>query len=135
MPKPLALLKQLLENLTRKPATVEYGWKVKPTPSQGYRGLHRVDPNKCIGCGLCALECPPGAIQMKVVPGLRGPGNRPKKLPVIHYYLCIFCYHCVDICPRKAYITTNQPPEPVEKKEQLVEDPTSQLLKTMQQNK
>jgi len=61
---------------------------------------------------------------MKTVPGSSGPANRPKRLPVIHYYLCIFCYHCVDICPRKAYTTTNKPPKPVKKKEQLVGDLT-----------
>jgi len=100
------------------------GWSTEPTSLQSYRGLHRIDPNKCIGCGLCAIECPSEAIQMKVVHGPQKSTGRPKRLPVIHYYLCIFCYHCVDICPRKAYITSNKPPKPVEKKEQLVGDPT-----------
>lgn len=115
------------ETLLEVLIAVERGWSVELGSSQSYRGLHRVDPSKCTGCGLCALECPSEAIQMKVLNDSQKSMGRLKRLPVIHYYLCIFCYHCVDVCPRKAYITSNKPPKPVEKKEKLVGDPTGTL--------
>ena len=27
--------------------------------------------------------------------------------PIIEYGKCIFCYRCVEVCPAKAYVTSN----------------------------
>lgn len=43
----------------------------------------------CIGCGLCAKNCPQGAITME------------NNLPVIDYSKCSGCKVCVSKCPRK----------------------------------
>ena len=43
----------------------------------------------CIGCGLCAKNCPQGAIEMV------------NNLPVIDYSKCNGCKTCVAKCPRK----------------------------------
>ena len=43
----------------------------------------------CIGCGLCAKNCPQGAITME------------NNLPVINYDKCNGCKTCVTKCPRK----------------------------------
>ncbi len=104
------VLSELLSNLRRKPVTIEYGWKTGPTPTRWFRGLHHVDAAKCISCSLCSLECPSNAIEMRTYPEIRDHRGRPRRFPVIHYSRCIFCYHCVDICPRHAYITTPEPP-------------------------
>ncbi|MCI8506656.1 MAG: 4Fe-4S binding protein [Lachnospiraceae bacterium] len=43
----------------------------------------------CIRCGLCAKECPAGAI----------PVEEPSKTDA---KACISCMRCIEICPRKA---------------------------------
>lgn len=43
----------------------------------------------CIGCGLCAKNCPEQAITMV------------NNLPVIDYSKCTGCMTCVAKCPRK----------------------------------
>lgn len=49
----------------------------------------RTDPKKCIGCGICAKQCPVGNLQVS------GGVARAKDN-------CVYCYRCVNICPRKA---------------------------------
>lgn len=102
-----SILKEALMNLFRRPATLKY-----PLSREGvrvpesHRGAHYVDFKKCTGCTLCALDCPSGAIEMsRIELNLR---TNPRSLfPVIYYDRCVFCYHCVYVCPVKAYITTN----------------------------
>lgn len=48
----------------------------------------QINRNVCISCGKCAWDCFPGAIVMEDgAPALAAPEN------------CIFCGHCVSICP------------------------------------
>lgn len=48
-----------------------------------------IDEEKCIGCGLCAKDCPAGKIKVKEGHAVYTPD-------------CIQCGHCVAICPRAA---------------------------------
>ena len=103
----LSMLKEALTNIIKKPITKAYPITKRDIAiPESYRGLHYVDFSKCTGCSLCAIDCPSNAIQMtKIELKL---GTNPKNLyPIINYEKCVFCYHCVYICPVKAYITTN----------------------------
>ncbi len=73
------------------------------------RGRHYADLEKCIGCSLCAIECPADAIKMVKIPDeYEAPKKNPRRIyPVINYFRCVFCYRCVAVCPTQAYVTTN----------------------------
>ena len=51
-----------------------------------------IDAEKCIGCGICAKECPFEAVTM-----VAGAGG--KKLPDIGNG-CTECGRCVEACPK-----------------------------------
>lgn len=50
----------------------------------------RVDQNHCVGCGLCAKQCPMRAIALK---------NKKASIDISH---CIVCGQCAHNCPKKA---------------------------------
>ncbi len=70
------------------------GNKLKLPGNRPYRVYNGVPlkpeaKGKCVACGLCAKECPAGAI----------PGDHPRSTD---REKCISCMHCVRVCPRKA---------------------------------
>lgn len=55
-----------------------------------------IDPGRCVRCGVCAEDCPPGAIAFS-----KG------SIPDIDYSLCIRCFCCQELCPSGAvYVKT-----------------------------
>jgi len=93
------LLKRAASNLVRKPFTRQYPFE-KPEVAERFRGLMKLDLDKCVGCGLCARDCPAGAIEMRFYP------HANRRVPVFHVYKCVFCYQCADSCPMKAITPT-----------------------------
>ena len=87
------MIKELLSQLFRKPATSKYPF-VKAEVPEGFRGKQVYNPNLCISCGLCSRDCPAKAIEMVEVEG--------KRRPLFHLDLCVFCYQCAESCPRNA---------------------------------
>ena len=49
-----------------------------------------IDTRRCVGCGICAKNCPPKTIDIA------------DKKAVIRYEDCIRCYCCQELCPEKA---------------------------------
>ncbi len=105
MGKP-SLLGQVIRWFFRRPVTIHYPYQ-ETSVEKDIRGRHYVDLRKCIGCSLCARECPAFAIKMEKAPeGVVLPRNKRGLIPVIYYAPCIFCYRCVTVCPTNAFITT-----------------------------
>ena len=55
----------------------------------GYKDKLRIDPSKCIGCGICAKNCPTQNI--KIEDGKAVSSDK-----------CTMCYRCVNYCPKQA---------------------------------
>ena len=55
----------------------------------GYTDKVRIDPSKCIGCGICAKNCPTQNI--KIADGKAAANSQ-----------CTMCYRCVNYCPKQA---------------------------------
>ena len=65
----------------------------RPTTSNkksGWRTFRPVVTEKCTGCGICAMHCPEGCIEIK------------KKKAEPNYDYCTGCMICMKVCPFKA---------------------------------
>ena len=93
---PFVSLKYLFE----KPRTVAYPYRQREI-SPRYRGFHKNDLEKCIGCGNCADICPCDAIEMVKLPGITADPKRGStdERPQVNYGRCTYCGLCVDVCP------------------------------------
>lgn len=72
----------------------------KPEIPEKYRGFIALDPEKCIGCKICAKVCP--ALKVLKYDEITG------KLASIDLSRCISCGNCVYNCPKNALNVTKQ---------------------------
>ena len=58
-------------------------------------GKVKLDSSRCTGCGLCALECPTGALTVSL--------NKETDVfqMLFKHGNCVACNRCVEICPEK----------------------------------
>jgi ferredoxin len=60
-------------------------------------GKVMLDSSKCTGCGLCALDCPTGALSFS------SSGEGVYQL-LFKHNLCIACGQCVEVCPEQCLV-------------------------------
>jgi glutamate synthase (NADPH) small chain len=76
-----------------------------------YRGFHKNDVEKCIGCGTCEAICQNGAIDMLPVEGNESINTKPGDSglrPRIDYGRCCWCALCVDVCMTGSLSMSNE---------------------------
>jgi formate hydrogenlyase subunit 6/NADH:ubiquinone oxidoreductase subunit I len=65
-----------------------------------YRGKHKFDDQKCIGCGACSVCCSSAAITLN--------DGSDKREVSVFLGKCIFCARCQDVCPTEALKLTSE---------------------------
>ncbi|MBN2017860.1 MAG: FAD-dependent oxidoreductase [Candidatus Cloacimonetes bacterium] len=90
-----------------KPFTVPKPLDERPGSSR-YRGFHKNDLEKCIGCGTCSSICQNHAIDMVPVEGIETTKGDSGLRPRIDYGRCCWCALCVDICPTTSLSMSNE---------------------------
>ncbi len=81
----------------RKADTIPYPDRRNPG-SERYRGFHRNDLEKCIGCGRCHDICQNQAIDMVRVDDTALEKGDSGLRPLVDYGRCCWCALCVDVC-------------------------------------
>jgi formate hydrogenlyase subunit 6/NADH:ubiquinone oxidoreductase subunit I len=90
------LLLEALQRVFSRPSTRKYP-KERPVLPESFRGRIEWNPETCIFCMMCAMNCPTNAITI----------NKEKKTWAIDIGKCIFCGRCHDVCPTKPKSVNN----------------------------
>ena len=93
-------LKILFRNLLQGPSTDPFPLGETFTPER-LRGRVKIDPNLCMGCGVCRHVCAAGAINIR-----QKPDNSGYTITVWQDSCCL-CASCRQYCPTGAMSITN----------------------------
>lgn len=95
------------KNILRDPVTIPDPLNDRPG-AERYRGFHKNDIEKCIGCGTCEVICQNGAIDMLPVEGTPATQGDSGLRPRIDYGRCCWCALCVDVCMTGSLTMSNE---------------------------
>ncbi|MGC9319728.1 MAG: 4Fe-4S dicluster domain-containing protein [Armatimonadota bacterium] len=88
--------------LCLRPGRVTLDYPFAPHDPEGqFRGLPRVDVNRCIGCGGCANVCPARLIRVVDT-------DQCTRALVFLYERCTYCGRCAEVCPEGAIEMTGR---------------------------
>ena len=93
------------KNVLKDPVTIKD--PVNREAAERYRGFHKNDVEKCIGCGTCEDICMNKAIDMVPVEGIETKDGNSGLRPKLDYGRCCWCGLCVDICTTKSLSLSN----------------------------
>lgn len=105
----------VLKYAFKRPVTIRYPEEKRKLPVRS-RGRHYLTKwndglERCVGCELCAIVCPPQAIYVKAAenePDERhSHGERYASDFQINMLRCIYCGYCEEACPTGAIILGN----------------------------
>ncbi|BDU72803.1 4Fe-4S dicluster domain-containing protein [Mesoterricola silvestris] len=94
------ILRRLAGNLAQGPVSLRFPAEVPPPA--GLRGLVRIDPGRCLACGICSYVCVSNAITGAESQGAYAWAYEPGR--------CTFCGRCEDHCPGSALSMDPQAP-------------------------
>jgi len=82
----------MMSNMRRRPITLRFPDRLNT--AKKYRGLVRMDPSKCIACGICDYVCVSSSITVEAHDDHCDWEYDPGR--------CTFCGRCVRYCPGEA---------------------------------
>jgi NADH-quinone oxidoreductase subunit I len=101
-----------MRHVFRPRVTIQYPEEKRKMPARArWRHVllrHEDGLERCIGCSLCAANCPARCILVEADENREGarysPGERYAKTYEINMIRCIFCGYCQDACPVEAIV-------------------------------
>jgi NADH-quinone oxidoreductase subunit I len=101
-----------IKHVFRPTVTVQYPEQKREMPPRArWRHVllrHEDGLERCIGCSLCAANCPAKCIYVQAAENREGarysPGERYAEIYEINMIRCIFCGYCQDACPVEAIV-------------------------------
>lgn len=115
MRKPARVFSEVIKHLFKKPATSSYPF-TPAQPMADFRGRVDFDSAKCIGCQMCVRVCPSKAIEIPLsaeqptapaqVEGQPAVPAKKKFDCIMKIDHCVFCWQCIDTCPKSALLKT-----------------------------
>ncbi|MBN2789275.1 MAG: FAD-dependent oxidoreductase [Candidatus Delongbacteria bacterium] len=91
----------------KDPVTVKDPFNDRPGAPR-YRGFHKNELDKCIGCGACEEICQNAAIDMVPVEGIETKDGDSGLRPMVDYGRCCWCALCVDVCSTNSLTLSNE---------------------------
>jgi glutamate synthase (NADPH/NADH) small chain len=94
-------------NLLKEPVTIKDPLTERPGAPR-YRGFHKNDIEKCIGCGTCETICENEAIDLVAVASVDTKNGDSGLRPLVDYGRCCWCALCVDVCTTGSLTMSNE---------------------------